>query len=310
MEALLPAAMSRAGLIDALNRSRQGELDELHRAYRPDRYLSLLAHWTGAWLRSVPRFAVDPGPPVGAGEVAVTFVGHATVLLRFPHLHVVVDPMLGRSLGYVRRAAVPLLTPAELAVDVILITSASPDHLHLPTLDKLPRSATIIVPSRCAGQVSALGFTRVVELGPGASIAQRGVDVTTTSVKYAAAPACGYVLRGDGPSVFVCGESGYFSGFAEIGERHRPDLALLPIGGYVPRSFRAEHMSPLDALFAFEDLGARMLVPIRFGAFALSYEKLGEPVRWLRRLAADRDLLPYVTVLEPGQARKFVGKTP
>ncbi len=309
MEALLPAAMSRAGLIDALNRSRQGELDELHRAYRPDRYVSLLAHWTASWLRSVPRITVDPAPSVAAGEVAVAFVGHATVVVRFPRLTVVVDPMLGRSLGYVRRAAVPLVAPAEIDADVILISNASPDHLHLPTLEKLARSATLVVPSRCAAQVSGLGFSRVVELGVGASIGQRGVDIATTPVKYAAAPACGYVLRGDGPSVFVCGESGYFAGFAEIGERHRPDIALLPIGGYVPRSFRAEHMSPLDALFAFEDLGARMLVPIRFGAFALSYEKLGEPVRWLRRLVADRDLLPYVTVLEPGQARKFVGKT-
>jgi L-ascorbate metabolism protein UlaG (beta-lactamase superfamily) len=309
MEALLPAALSRAGLIDALNQSRQGELDELHRAHRADRYLSLVAHWTASWLRPAPRIPVDPGPPVAAGEVAVTLVGHATVVLRFAQLTVVVDPMLGRSLGYVRRAAVPLIGPAELAADVILITNASPDHLHLPTLAELPRSATLVVPSRCAAQVSSLGFSRVVELGVGASIGMRGVDMWTTAVKFGVAPACGYVLRGDGPSVFVCGESGYFSGFAEIGDRHRPDIALLPIGGYAPRSFRAEHMSPLDALFAFEDLGARMLVPIRFGAFALSYEKLAEPVRWLRRLVADRDLVPYVTVLEPGQARKFVGKT-
>src|SRR5262249_44397535 len=150
MEALLPAAMSRAGLIDALNRSRQAELDELHRAYRPDRHVSLIAHWAAAWLRPVPRFAVAPAPPVTQGEVAVAFVGHATVVLRYPGLTILVDPMLGRSLGFVRRAGVPLLAPAELRPDVILITNASPDHLHLPTLEKLPRSATLVVPSRCA----------------------------------------------------------------------------------------------------------------------------------------------------------------
>ena len=35
-------------------------------------------------------------------------------------------------------------------------------------------------------------------------------------------------------------------------------------------------MSPLDALYAFEDLRARLLVPIHHGAFALSYERLDE----------------------------------
>jgi len=306
MEALLPAAMSRAGLIDALNRSRQTELDELHRAHRPDRYLSLLGAWAAAWLRPIPRLRVAPPPGVAAREVALTFVGHATVLLRFPHLSVVVDPMLGRHLGLVRRAAMPDLSPRELDCDLILITNAGADHLHPPTLAQLPRTATIVVPPRGAALVSSLGFARVLELGAGASVNQRGVEVATTPVKFGGAPACGYVLRGDGPSVFICGESGYFSGFAEIGARHRPDIAVLPIGGYVPRSFRAEHMSPLDAIFAFEDLGARLLVPIRYGAFALSYEKLAEPLRWLRRLVADRDLERHVAPLAPGESRKFI----
>ena len=44
-------------------------------------------------------------------------------------------------------------------------------------------------------------------------------------------------------------------------------------------------MSPLDALYAFEDLRARLLVPIHHGAFPLSYERLDEPVRWLIELA-------------------------
>jgi L-ascorbate metabolism protein UlaG (beta-lactamase superfamily) len=307
MEALLPAAMSRAGLIDALNRSRQTELLELHRAYRPDRYLSLIGAWAAAWLRAVPRLHVPaPSGSVAAREVAITFVGHATVLFRFPQLSVVVDPMLGTHLGLVRRAAVPDLSPRELECDLILITNAGMDHLHPPTLAQLPRTATLVVPPRGAALVSSFGFARVLELGAGASVSQRGVDVTNTPVKFGAAPACGYVLRGDGPSVFICGESGYFSGFAEIGDRHRPDIAVLPIGGYVPRSFRAEHMSPLDAIFAFEDLGARLLIPIRYGAFALSYEKLGEPLRWLRRLVADRELERHVAALAPGESRKFI----
>ena len=114
------------------------------------------------------------------------------------------------------------------------------------------------------------------------------------------------MVTGDGPSVYLCGDSGYFSGFAELGTRFAPDIALLPIGGFLPRSFRARHMSPLDALFAFEDLRARMFVPIHHGAFAISYEQLDEPARWLVELAKARGVRDHVLVMAPGQSERFV----
>jgi L-ascorbate metabolism protein UlaG (beta-lactamase superfamily) len=116
-----------------------------------------------------------------------------------------------------------------------------------------------------------------------------------------------YVVRGDGPSVYLCGDGGYFSGFADVGARFAPDVALLPIAGFVPSSFRARHMSPLDALYAFEDLRARLLVPIHHGAFSLSYERLGEPARWLAQLVKERGLEAHVRALQPGESEIFVG---
>jgi L-ascorbate metabolism protein UlaG (beta-lactamase superfamily) len=292
-------------------RSRSEELEALHRAYRGSRRRSMLATWLGGWLRAAPRASAAPLPAVTAGELAVTFAGHASVLLRYARLAVACDPMLGRRVGLAPRAVQPGLSVGELGdVDLILITHDEPDVLHLPTLRRMPRAATIVVPPRCAGQVSNLGFARVVELGQGTSISHRGVEISATPVRRSSGRgACAYVLRGDGPSVFFCGGSGYFSGFAEVGKRYRPDIAILPIGGYVPSSFRHEHMSPADAIFAFEDLNARQLVPIRWGAFSLSYEELDEPIRWLRRLVEERELQAYVTILSAGASTKFQSST-
>lgn len=64
-------------------------------------------------------------------------------------------------------------------------------------------------------------------------------------------------------------------------------------------------MSPLDALYAFEDLRARLLVPIHHGAFALSYERLDEPARWLIELAASRGIRDHVMVMKAGQTERF-----
>jgi L-ascorbate metabolism protein UlaG (beta-lactamase superfamily) len=287
-------------------RSRVEELDALNRAHRPQRHLSLLSTWAAGWLRRPAAPAHEPLPEVGAGELAVTFGGHATALLGFARLRVAVNPMLGARLGVVPRAQAPGVTIDDLAsCELVLVTHGSPEFLHVPTLAKLPAAATLVVPPRCAGLVAGLGLARVIELAVGSSLSHRGVDVVATAVRHRG-PACAYVLRGDGPSVYYCGASGYFSGFAEVGARFRPDLALLPISGYAPRAFRDENLSPLDALYAFEDLAARMLVPIRHGAFALSYERLGEPLAWLRRLVLDRDLGRYVDALAPGSSRKFV----
>jgi L-ascorbate metabolism protein UlaG (beta-lactamase superfamily) len=297
---------ARDGLIEALHRSRAEELDELNRLHRPARHLSLLGAWAGSWMRPAERPRAEPAPAIAPGEVGVTFVGHASTVLRWPKLAVAVNPMLGRRVGVVRRAVEPGVGVDDLAAcDLVLVTHTDPEFLHRPTLRRLPTRATLVVPPRGAQLVSDLGFARVVELAVGSTLHHRGVDVASTPVKHRG-PSCGYVLRGDGPSVYYCAASGYFSGFADIGARHRPDIALLPISGYAPRSFRDENMSPLDALYAFEDLAARMMIPIRHGAFVLSYERLDEPLRWLRRLVADRGLEAFVTPLAVGASRKFV----
>ncbi len=289
--------------------ARAAELTRLHRRIPVQRYRSLLGHWMARWFRA-PRPAVrEPVPRVAPGELALTFGGHATLIARYHGLAIAFDPMLGRWIGGVRRAVEPGLAPADLAdIRLVLISHRHADHLHLPTLRRLPRTATVVVPAGGAGWVSGLGFQRVVELSPGADLELRGVQVVAAPISHGGdelARGLSYVLRGDGPSAYLCGDSGYFSGFAALGERFAPDVALLPIGGFVPASFRSRHMSPLDALYAFEDLRARILVPIHHGAFPLSYERLDEPARWLLELARARGVRDHVMVMAAGQTERF-----
>ncbi|HUJ59500.1 MAG TPA: MBL fold metallo-hydrolase [Kofleriaceae bacterium] len=285
--------------------ARAGELARLHRTIPVERYRSLLGHWVARWFRAPRPVRHDPQVKPRSGELALTFGGHATVLVRYERLALAFDPMLGRWLGGVRRAAQPGLAPGDLAeVGLVLISHRHADHLHLPTLRKLPRTATVVVPSGGAAWVSSLGFARVIELQAGSDCELRGVQVIACATSHGGdelARGLSYVVRGDGPSVYLCGDSGYFSGFADVGERLAPDVAMLPIGGFVPASFRGRHMSPLDALYAFEDLRARLLVPIHHGAFALSYERLDEPARWLVELASARGVRDRVRVMAPGE---------
>jgi len=290
--------------------TRAQELGRLHRDVPVRRYTSLVGYWMSQWFRAPRPATREPLPSIAPGELAVTFGGHATVLARYAGLALAFDPMLGGWIGGVRRAVEPGLGLDDFAdVGLILISHRHADHLHLPTLARLPRSATIVVPAGAAATVSRLGYARVIELAPGADLEIRGVQVAAATAAHGAselAHGLSYVVRGDGPSLYLCGDSGYFSGFADLGERFAPDIAALPIGGFLPTSFRARHMSPLDALYAFEDLRARMMIPIHHGAFALSYERLDEPARWLLDLARQRGVRDHVLVMAAGQTERFV----
>jgi L-ascorbate metabolism protein UlaG (beta-lactamase superfamily) len=279
--------------------TREDELMAAHRQAELGRHRSLLTRWlTGAFRGSRPS-RIEPLGPVAPGAVSLRYGGHATVLAKYHGCALVMDPMLGHWLGPVRRAVDPGLSVAELAaVEVVLISSGLVDHLHVPTLDKLPRTATLVVPAGCAARVSSLGFSRVVELTVGADLVTAQVRVV--AVDAGVPGALGYAVTGPGPSLALFGQAS-LKGDLGRGIEGAPDVAILPIGGFWPLSFRERHMSPLDALCAFDRLGAGAMIPIRHGNFPLSYEHLDEPLRWLLELAAEHGI-KNLWPLEPGQS--------
>jgi L-ascorbate metabolism protein UlaG (beta-lactamase superfamily) len=115
----------------------------------------------------------------------------------------------------------------------------------------------------------------------------------------------GYVLRDSRHSLYHAGDTAYFPGFREIGERLAPELALLPIGAYNPPSFRNVHASPADATRAFLDLNARWMVPMHYGTFRLSHEPMEEPLQLLEKEAKAAGIEDRVVVLEEGVTRLF-----
>jgi L-ascorbate metabolism protein UlaG (beta-lactamase superfamily) len=298
-------------------RGRAHELDEAHK-----RRGSLVLHggvpsFVLQWLRALlpsglggpPQLMRRPPPPIpipAAGECSITFIGHATALIRYARARLLTDPMFARSLYSLRRLRPPGLPDGALeSIDVVLLSHAHVDHLHRPSLERIDRAATIVMPAGV--RLPELGFHDVRELRAGDAVHVAGLEITAVAAHHRVGfrghgRALGYVVRGDGPTVYFAGESGYFAGFMEVGARYRPDVALLPISGYRPLALRRDHLSPLDAVYAFEDLGAQLFVPIHHGAFALGYEPPSEPLIWLRSLASQRKLEERIAWLEPGES--------
>ena len=295
-----PRRLSDPGTVD---RARELDLAQRHQLHGAAGFLVGLKFLSTAWRRlrtgtvPVTRRAVSHPPQ---GIVAVTFVGHATVMVTTPRTRILTDPLLATSLFGLRRAKQAGIALADLAdVDLVLISHAHRDHLDRNSLRRVSRRATIVVPPGCADLVADLGFSEIVELVAGQRTLVADVAVTAVPVRHSGARGlgagrrrgtAGYVIVSQGTTLYFAGDTGYFSGFGDIGRRLSPDVAMLPIGGYEPAALRDEHLSPLDAIYAFEDLRAKVLIPIAHGSFPLSYEPLEQPLEWLQRLARDRNL--------------------
>jgi len=168
-----PSALER---IKELEFEQRGRLRSATRGILTLTFLRLAAR--RFFGRTLPAGA-RPVPRPPAGTVALTWGGHATVMITTPALRIVVDPVLERSLHGLPRARAAALDEGDLDdVGLVLITQATRDHLSPATLDRLSRRATIVVPPDCEPLVDKLGFARVVELGGRQAHEQAGVRVT------------------------------------------------------------------------------------------------------------------------------------
>ena len=64
-------------------------------------------------------------------------------------------------------------------------------------------------------------------------------------------------------------------------------------------------MGPDEALKAFQDAGAKWLVPMHYGSFKLSFEPMDEPPRMLQELAQHHRVADRLRILEEGVPHLF-----
>ena len=195
----------------------------------------------------------------------------------------------------------------------MLGTHAHFDHLDRKTLRAVASDQPVVVPQHVGSLVHGLGFHHVQELRCWETFELGALKITLTPARHWGARVLhdnhrgfgGFLIEYGGRSVFHCGDSAYFEGFKEIGERLPVEIALLPIGAYDAPTKRDVHMNPEQALKAFVELNAKTMVPMHFGTFRLSYEPLHEPPQRLMEHAASLKLADRICLLNEGEPRVF-----
>jgi N-acyl-phosphatidylethanolamine-hydrolysing phospholipase D len=93
--------------------------------------------------------------------------------------------------------------------------------------------------------------------------------------------------------IWFAGDTGYNSiQFRQIGKKiNGVDLALIPIGGYLPRYFMSPyHVNPAEAVNIHPDLNAKMSIGMHWGTFPMTAEGPGDPVKELKRQIKIREV--------------------
>jgi L-ascorbate metabolism protein UlaG (beta-lactamase superfamily) len=253
-----------------------------------------------------PRIAPDlealRHPPQAGEGARLTWVGHASWLIQLDGISLLVDPIFSDRIGPgVRRFVPPAIAVAELPkIDAQLVTHNHRDHLDVPSLKAVGRPVIAGLGlarffARQALDCSELDWWATTRVGavsvrfvPSQHWSRRGLGDQNETLWG------GFVIEGSSARIYHSGDTAYFEGFTEIGQRVGSiDAALLPIGAYEPAWFMSkQHMNPEEAARAFTDLGAREFVAMHWGTFQLTDEPMDEPPTRLEREWQRRKLDP------------------
>jgi L-ascorbate metabolism protein UlaG (beta-lactamase superfamily) len=254
------------------------------------------SHWP-KWVENEHQDA--PLRDVGAGQIAATFVNHATFLLRTRDLSILTDPIWSDRASPVsfagpKRVRRPGISFDRLPkIDVVLISHNHYDHMDLPTLRRLVArdQPAIVTGLGNAAYLKRKGIPGAIELDWWRSwrLSDDRLSVTLTPARHFSARGLFdrdralwggfWIDAANSPSVYFTGDTAMGVHFQFIRERlGSPDLALLPIGAYEPRWFMSEvHMDPAEAVEAHRILGARQSLAMHYGTFQMTDEPYDAP---------------------------------
>ncbi|WP_025101799.1 MBL fold metallo-hydrolase [Burkholderia sp. A1] len=231
-------------------------------------------------------------------------LGHSTLLLKLRGGFWLTDPVFGERASPFKRVGPKRFHAPPIALaDLPPLAGVILSHDHY---DHLDRETVLALADRTAIFLTPLGVgDRLIEWGIDAARVRQfdwwqGTEID--GISFTATPAQHFSGRSlfDGNStlwaswtiidaelrIFFSGDTGYFDGFREIGERFGPfDVTMLETGAY-DAQWPYVHMQPEHTVQAHQDLRGRWLVPVHNGTFDLAMHRWQDPFERVFGLAA------------------------
>lgn len=249
---------------------------------------------------------------LAAEKNLLIWFGHSSYYMQIDDKKILVDPVLSGNaspLSFTTKsfAGTDVYTPDDVPeIDYLFISHDHWDHLDYETIKALkPKLKKIICGLGVKAHLLRWGFAehQIFECDWNENVVlEKGFQFHTTSARHFSGRGLkrnqslwmSYVLTTPSKKIFIGGDSGYDSHFAEIGLQHGPfDWAILECGQY-DESWKYIHMMPEEVAQAAVELKAKMLLPVHWAKFALSNHNWDEPIVRLS-VAARQMNIPFKT---------------
>lgn len=238
------------------------------------------------WIED-PKY---PPPPenVGKGELRITHINQATILIQVDGTNILTDPIWSErssmfSWAGPKRVRAPGVKIKDLPrIDIILISHDHYDHLDIASLRRLTENhrPKIIVGLGVGGVLRSEGFSNIIEMDW-----WQEHESSSDNLRIVFVPARhnsgrglfdknktlwgGFVITSSGGPVYFAGDTGYGEFLDRIKDKFGEfRLALLPVGHYEPRwMMKTHHMDPDDAVKLHKHMNVKQSVGIHFATF-------------------------------------------
>ena len=230
-----------------------------------------------------------------AGDLSITYLKHASLMIRDTGSRILVDPVFFSPFWFIRDYTPLDFDPAQIpAPETVLLTHGHYDHLDTDSLAKLPPDTHVVAPPGYDDILEGVGLRRRTVLDWYQSFRSGGREIMLLPCNHwtmrnpVAGPNLGlwgsYLIRtATGPTIYVSGDTAYFDGFDQIGAEFDIDLAVFNLGAYEPRWFMApSHIDPAETVQAFRELNAKRLAIMHWGTFQLGDEPVYLPPQHVR----------------------------
>jgi len=258
--------------------------------------------------------AIDWEPVRGHQGVSITFLKHASVLIKDVDRYLLVDPVFSDMYWFIEDFSPFTFPPCQIPEpDHVLITHGHYDHLDKPSLATLEKDTHVISPLGYDSVFRDLGMMNRTRLDWYDMFrdGDRSITFLPSNHWTMRNPVRGpnrslwggYIIETSvGRTIYVTGDSGYFDGFKEIGEDFDIDLAIINLGAYEPRWFMApSHMNPRETVQAFKELNARKLMIVHWGTFRLGDEPVHFPPLDIKKELKKEGLLHRLVDIRHGE---------
>ncbi|MHA6247947.1 MBL fold metallo-hydrolase [Pontibacter sp. CAU 1760] len=242
----------------------------------------------------------------------ITWLGHSAFLVEIDGKRLLLDPMLGdiaspiSFIGPKRFSKLPLAIEDLPELDAILISHDHYDHLDYGSIKALTaKTRHFYVALGVGAHLERWGVpaAKITELDWWEEASFQGLTFAATPARHFSGRGlsdrmhtlwASWVILGKEDKIFFSGDSGYFDGFREIGDKYGPfDITLMESGQY-NKLWPNIHMMPEQSVQAHIDLKGKLLLPIHWGSFALAMHPWNEPIERITQ-EADKRLVSITT---------------